>query len=251
MTFRNATVIELDHVDSTNNYAANLLRLSSPPEGTVITARFQTHGKGQRGNEWVSEPGSNVLMSLICYPSKLPAQDHFYLTKITALAVAEWVEDHVQQECHIKWPNDILVRNKKMAGILIESQTNGSLMSYAILGIGMNVNQTRFEAINATSLAEHFPANWQVKEVVMGLQQYIEKYYIKLLSGQFSSIDHDYRLRLYKLGEEALYRIQNDTFKATLTGVDPSGKMILRKTDGSEARFDLKEIALIYGSDQA
>jgi BirA family transcriptional regulator, biotin operon repressor / biotin---[acetyl-CoA-carboxylase] ligase len=247
MTFRNATVIELDHVDSTNNYAANLLRLSSPPEGTVITARFQTQGKGQRGNEWQSEVGSNVLMSLVCYPSRLPAHDHFYLTKLTALAVAEWVEDHVHREVYIKWPNDIIVADKKIAGILIESQTNGTFLSAAILGIGLNVNQTGFDGLNATSLAVMHPAKWQVGEVVSGLQNYIEKYYLKLVSGQFSFIDQEYRARLYKLGQTALYSTQAGSFSATLIGVDPSGKMILRREDGAEARFDLKEIAMIYG----
>ena len=92
MSFRDRAIIDLDTVDSTNNYAANMLKLSSPPAGTVITAQEQTNGRGQRGSSWTAFKGDNLLASIIVYPKFLAPDETFMLSRITALAIREAIE---------------------------------------------------------------------------------------------------------------------------------------------------------------
>ena len=104
-------------------------------------ADFQTKGKGQRGKEWQSEPGENLLCSMIVQPTSIRASEQFYLTMAVSLAIYETLIDLGIEEVQIKWPNDIYVKGKKICGILIESNLSGDRFDNVILGMGLNVNQ--------------------------------------------------------------------------------------------------------------
>jgi BirA family biotin operon repressor/biotin-[acetyl-CoA-carboxylase] ligase len=246
MPFSNQQYIRLDSVDSTNNYAANLLKLSTPPDGTVITARNQTQGRGQRGTTWQSNEGENLLMSLICYPKSIGISEQFYVSKCAALAVAEMTEDLTGKKAAIKWPNDIFVEDQKIAGILIELQWSDKKLASAIIGIGLNVNQTNFDGLRATSLKSFSGKEHDLTNVTSMLSRYLEKYYIKLISRQFASIDQEYRNRLYRLGVTANFTYAGEPLKATIVGVDAQGKLRVAKEDGSSLFCDLKEISMQF-----
>ena len=120
--FLGKNVISLSEIESTNDYAKQLLAESKQIEGTLITADFQSKGKGQMGNEWKSEAGKNIIASYILHPHFLSADKQFYLNMAVALGVKEFCEVATSLFAQIKWPNDILVEEKKVAGILIASK---------------------------------------------------------------------------------------------------------------------------------
>jgi BirA family biotin operon repressor/biotin-[acetyl-CoA-carboxylase] ligase len=246
MLFGNRAVISLESVDSTNNYAANLIKLSPPPEGTVITAQFQTEGRGQRHANWESREGENLLCSFILYPRFLKSDDSFFLSQVVALAIRELMENHLKTDVFIKWPNDIIVKNKKIAGVLLETAWNDGRLTHAVIGIGINLNQKTFhhhKAISAIGITGKF---WDRMLCLEALSAQLEKYYLKLKAGRYSEISNEYKEHLYLLGQKAQYASGNSEFIATCTGIDHNGKLRLTLENGTSKAFDLKEVNLIY-----
>lgn len=246
MLFRDRAYIHLEQVDSTNNYAANLLKVSLPPDGTVITAQLQTNGKGQRGAQWLSNNGDNLLMSIVCYPSFLTQSEPFLLSKIVSLAVAQSIEDFTHLETYIKWPNDIIVRDKKIAGILIELNWTDRKMASAIIGIGLNVNQRRFPFSKATAIRQLTGNEELVVEWMDRILKHFDRLYLKATSGQSGDIDRLYKHKLYRLFTPTTFIWKGELVSGTITGVDLQGRLKLMLSGGTEITCDLKEISMEY-----
>ncbi len=245
MLFHKRAIIRLESVDSTNNYAANLVRLSLPPEGTVITAQEQTTGRGQRGTVWESSSGENLLCSIILYPTYLNHNNHFYLIKAVALALRDLAEEQTEQEVYIKWPNDIIVDNKKIAGILMEATWSEQTMQSAIIGVGFNINQTQFENNKATSIKLCTKHNADVEQCLEAYLVILEKYLLKLMSGQYSEISRMYRESLFRLGQVSRFLYKGTLINAMITGVDENGQLRLYTEAGEGLSCGLKEIQFI------
>ncbi|MFM9985621.1 MAG: biotin--[acetyl-CoA-carboxylase] ligase [Flavobacteriales bacterium] len=245
MLFRDRAVIRLETIDSTNNYAANLIKLSTPPDGTVITAQEQTNGRGQRGSFWESDPGENLLCSIVYYPQFLNSSNHFYLMKAAALAVRELVEDLTQRDTFIKWPNDIMVQNKKIAGMLVEAAWNDQKMQSAVVGIGLNLNQENFESLHATSARLLTGSRVDVDDCLVQLLQLTDKYMMRLQSGGYSEISKQYRENLFRLGQVAHFIYQDRPLNAMITGVDEEGRLRLYTEQGEILNCGLKEIKFV------
>lgn len=159
-------IIELHSIDSTNNYVAKEFMSGNINEGTVILAAIQTMGKGQRGNTWHSTPYENLTFS---FPLSLQAQlikEPIAINFITSIALCSLVR-LFSTNAAIKWPNDIVVENRKIAGILIEKQYFGAHKVSAIIGIGLNINQKHFSVKNATSLFNETGCIYAPKEVLL------------------------------------------------------------------------------------
>ncbi|MFC2175999.1 biotin--[acetyl-CoA-carboxylase] ligase, partial [Bacteroidota bacterium] len=185
--FIGLNTIHLPCVDSTNNYARELVHDKMPIEGTLIIADEQTIGKGQRENSWVSEAKMNLTGSYILNPVFLAAQNQFFLSVVVALAVSDLVSLFLANEesVKIKWPNDILVNNQKIAGILIENTLQGAHIEASIVGIGLNVNQIEFQnELNATSLKLISAKSFELKTVIQQLNKTLEQYYLRLKAGR-------------------------------------------------------------------
>ena len=141
-------IIKLKTILSTNNYAAKLLSQTKIPFGTVIMADFQSKGKGQRDSSWISQKSQNLLLSFIIDSSFLDSKSIFYLCKITALVIREFIYEILQTDTLIKWPNDILVGNKKIAGILIVNQWKNNNISSSIVGMEyVNIDKFIFRSL--------------------------------------------------------------------------------------------------------
>ena len=171
-------LIHLDETDSTNRYLTQLCDRQQVAEYTTVCADYQTAGKGQRGNTWESERGKNLMFSLVLYPTFLQPQRQFILSQLTALAVRDtltrWAGD-----IRIKWPNDIYWQEKKICGILIENELNAEGIARSIIGIGLNVNQTKFhsDAPNPVSLRQITGGEENPMEVLHDIQTYIRERY--------------------------------------------------------------------------
>ena len=239
-------IIVLQVVDSTNNYANRLILSDSAEHGAVVLAHYQEKGKGQAGNNWESEAGKNLLSSVILYPNFLPADKQFYLSKITSLAIAGVLKKETDA-VSIKWPNDIYVENRKIAGILIENSVKGNWLHASVLGMGINVNQEHFvsDAPNPVSLKQVTGREYDVIELATAIANTIYNWYDKLASAKLHEIDSSYFSRLYGKNEWRLYKTGDKTFEARITGIGELGQLILEDKKGLISRFFFKEVEFL------
>ncbi len=243
--------IYLKSVHSTNSYATELLRRIKPIEGTLIYTFDQQKGRGQRGNKWESEPYKNVASSFILYPNFLQVSQQFLLNKITSLAVADLMAELVkssggEQKIKIKWPNDIYVGNRKIAGILIENALRESSIQNTVVGIGININQTIFSPnINATSLVLLINKEFELMQVMELLCEFMEARYLQLKSSMREGIDTAYLQQLYQLEEWCSYISTDLLFEGKIVGVSISGKLQVQIKSGAVKEFDMKEIKFV------
>jgi BirA family transcriptional regulator, biotin operon repressor / biotin---[acetyl-CoA-carboxylase] ligase len=224
---------------STNSLAMDLGQRGSAAEGTVVITDNQYSGRGQRGNLWISEPGKNLTFSVLLKPHVRP-DEQFVLTQMVALAVADYLSSKVAH-VSIKWPNDILVNERKICGILIESSLSGAVFQFVIAGVGLNINQTVFRNPRATSLkletGKEFNLNTELQDVL----QKLEVRYLQLREGNAAKLQQDYLKKLYRLGEQHEFKTPRELFKGSIESVDEQGRLIIKTEIGSKA-FNLKEI---------
>jgi BirA family biotin operon repressor/biotin-[acetyl-CoA-carboxylase] ligase len=243
--------IHLKVVNSTNSYASELLRQIKPVEGTLIYSFDQQKGRGQRGTIWESEPNKNAALSFILYPTFLHADKQFLFNKITSLAVADLMSELLdasdkKQEVKIKWPNDIYVGNKKIAGILIENTLRENTIQTSILGIGININQKIFSPnINANSLAMLTNKEFDLMQVIERLCEFMEVRYLQLKANKLESIDNEYLQRLYQLEVWCNYFSNDQLFKGKIIGTSAMGKLQVQLKSGEAKEFNLKEISFV------
>ncbi len=239
-------IVTLDVVDSTNNYAANLLSTTKVLDGTVIMAYFQDRGKGQRGNSWYSEPGKNLTFSLVLKPSFVKVEEQFILSKAVSLALCEYCEKATGKNAFIKWPNDIIVDQKKICGILIENQFRGKKLEHSIIGIGFNINQVDFgEVTTATSLKLLTTEEKDISKELSDLLIFVEKYYLMLRNGRVKEVEEQYLESLLYHGDQKNYLVEGENFTTMILDVLPNGRLVTRTPQGKIKTFDFKEIEFI------
>ncbi len=241
--------IHLEVIDSTMSFASDLIAKSKPSEGTVVLADYQQAGRGQAGNTWQSSPAENLTLSAILYPSFLPVRRQFYLNMAVSLAVKELVETQTGIPAQVKWPNDILIAKKKVAGILISNTLRGDHLRSSIVGVGLNVNQTQFvpELNKATSLRLETGQYYDRKASLELLCEKLEQYYLLLRSENVQALKQAYLEALY--GWQLTMNFHQPggaSFEAVITDVDESGKLCLRV--GPEVRlYNFKELVFHLG----
>ena len=248
--FVGQTFIDLDETHSTNSYATNLLKQTSVAEGTLVFTKNQTKGRGQLGNTWQAEEGKNITFSLILHPIFLTVDKQFYLSKITSLAVFGMLTEFLNLSLYdikIKWPNDILVNNGKIAGILIENILRGSFLQSSVIGVGININQLNFVDIHkqTTSLALLLKKEFNVKQSLSLFCKHFEAFYLMLKQGNFDKITQAYLQQLYKFNQWANYQASNKTFSAKITGIEENGLLLLVTKQNEVLKYNFKEIVFL------
>lgn len=240
--------IRLEEIPSTNTYAQELLK-EKPPEGTLVLAYKQSAGRGQKGNIWLTEPGLNLTFSVILYPKFLAAKQVFLLSKITSIALCETLQEFLpMQEVDIKWPNDMLLNHKKVAGILIENQLEGSRIGSTVIGVGINVNQANFpEEIQhkATSLFQVKQERFDTESILQAFLSKLEGKYLELKGRGKSGIDQLYIRHLHGYQEEMIFEKEGAPFAGMIVGVDEMGRLAI--AEGQQLQYyDFKEISFLY-----
>lgn len=245
---KNCNIIHLSEVTSTNKYAKDLFRDGRPDEGSVVLAAFQTAGKGLDKNSWESEPGQNILMSMILYPDFLYVAMQFSLSMCIALGIIDFLEEYLPDEdLNIKWPNDIFVGNKKIGGILINNEIMGNSFEHVIAGIGINVNQEDFgkDLPDAVSLTMITGQQYSVKKLTQRLCSCLRKRYEQLQTSLFDHLRNEYHAKLLGMGEWRQFHFQGKQIDARITGVNEFGKLLL-ETKNEPIECDLKEITFLF-----
>ena len=243
------SVIRLSTIDSTNRYvrdkATALWRKLGASNGlVVVSAEHQTAGRGQRGNIWDSNAGENLLFSILVRPGEaLKVTNQFLLSQVVALTLHSAMKSYGINTL-LKWPNDIYAGNRKLAGVLVELDYSGVFVEQAIIGIGINVNQELFPAmdripVSMKMLQGRTFATDEVLETVLG---YFERYYTELCKGNNNAFTTEYTRLLLGLNERRVFVDANGPFNGIIEGVENDGHLLVRHDNGELLRYAFKEI---------
>lgn len=240
-------MIRLDVTGSTSNYLAGIVASGLYDDGTLVIASRQTAGRGLDNNIWESEPGMNLTFSFVLCPEFLPPEDQFYLHKVTSLAVADMVATEVEESVRVKWPNDVYIGDRKVAGILVQNGIRGNTFQYALVGIGLNINQEVFYsgAPNPVSLYQVTGKRYDLEEMLAILCRKLDTRYDQLRSGRRALLDGDYLRSLYRFHETARYEYRGGVIEAMITGVSGIGHLQLETAEGTAIECDLKEVRFL------
>lgn len=240
-------LIKLDAIDSTNEFLKGLSSNQLLENFTVVTAENQTKGKGQMGSSWLSEPGKNLIMSVLVKDLLQDSSQLFSINKIIAVSVIEALQAFNIPELSIKWPNDIMSYNKKIGGILIENILKNNGVIQSIVGLGLNVNQTDFDQLpKASSLAVICKTTFDKDEILLKIMDVLQCNCLLWNNGDilFSS---KYSDLLFKIGLPMPFLDQKEQkFMGIIQGVSPNGKLQILLEDDTISEFDIKEIQMLY-----
>lgn len=234
----------VENTASTNKLLKELLAENAElPDYFCVAAAFQSAGRGQGSNRWQSDKGQNVLASLLFKPTCPPARQ-FVLNQCFALSVRAMLAQYVD-EVKIKWPNDIYVEWKKIAGILIEHNIQADCIKNTIAGVGININQTVFDKDipNPTSLKLLTNMDFDVREMVLGLVSACQQYQCSE-NTDYQKIHREYLGNLFLYQEYAWYEIENKLVEAQITGTDEYGRLLLHDKTSKTYCCGMKEVRL-------
>lgn len=237
-------IIKLNAIDSTNQYLHDLIGQISLEDFAVVTARYQTKGRGQRATTWQSEKDKNLIISVLKKEIDLNPQRQFLLNIVVSLALFKTLETLQIPKLSIKWPNDILSHDKKIAGILIELILKKNTIDKAIIGIGLNVNQTNFKELSSASSLQNITGiHYDLDELLHKLLENF-KYYFSIKNT--AELWTTYENLLFRKDKPSTFvGLSGDLFSGITKGVSQRGKLMV-KTENSIEEFDLKSIKLLY-----
>ena len=226
-----------DRVESTNDLA-KAMALEGAENGTVIIAEEQTSGRGRMGRKWLSPPSSNLLFSLLLRPD-LYTEKVFTLTMLLALSTVEAVETQTGVNAMIKWPNDIYVQDRKLAGILTEFSVTGNRLNHVVLGIGINVNWNPEEAIDSHML---YPATSLMREaghtvsrefLLINILSAYETHYMDVSRNGPARVQELWNKRSMLTGRNVSVEISNnEVINGTAIGIDEKGALLVSDIKG-------------------
>ena len=240
-------IIKLDAIDSTNNYLKKIILNEGINDYTVVTAKFQTQGKGQLGTEWESEHSKNLICSVYKKEINIKVQDQFVISALVSLALIKTLRKVNLLNMHIKWPNDIMSDNKKICGILIENIVKENYIKDTVIGIGLNVNQTIFNNLpNAASIKNLIGTTCSIDEILKDLVKNIKYYFNELDKSSINSIFEKYEDALFRINKPSTFKNSNgEVFSGYIKGVSRSGKLNVMLEDNLVESYDLKEISML------
>lgn len=237
-------VITLDSIASTNDFLKYYSKSADIENFTVIVAHEQTQGRGQMGNQWVSEHHKNLTFSILIKDFIRPNTPLFILNVIISNALVRFLKSLNIPLVSVKWPNDIMIGNKKTAGILIENLHKENGMVDSIIGIGLNVNQLFFNQLPyATSLAIEKNESFDLTQLLHSLLEFIEQDILNYRESKIADYLTEYNQLLYKKDIPSVFKNQQgEKFMGMIKKVSLDGKIHILLEDDQEVIFNNKEI---------
>ncbi len=241
--------LQYDQLDSTNAEAARLWQTGNARPGMVIVANEQTGGKGHGNNQWESEPGKNLTFSILYKPETIMPQEQFRLTQLISISLWEVLNSILRKKIvTIKWPNDLYVGDKKIAGILIQNFIKGNTIDLSIIGIGLNVSQKEFlsDAPNPTSIVLESgidcPMDNLLDDILETFSQNTSKYNSKQA---FKDLTNIYLDKLYRFNKDARFSDLSGNFTGKITGISDYGHLLIKDETGNIREYSFKEVRFI------
>ncbi len=241
-------IVWIEECDSTNAYVASL---PVQKDGIIVAAKRQTAGRGQKGNSWESEPGSNLTFSVVWVPENFVARDQFAISEAVALSVVDLLKG-IGIDAKVKWPNDIYVGDSKICGILIEHSVMGMDISRTIAGVGINVNQRKFvsDAPNPVSVVQLIGAEL-VPELLLDKYALILEGRLNHISSKEGRVDihEEFKSRMWRFDGNAYPfrdRKSGETYQGVIVGVEPFGFLKVKNVaDGKVSEYAFKEVEFL------
>ncbi len=233
-------------MDSTNNYAMAMIQKGVANSGEAVFAREQHSGKGRRGKIWKSEKGVNILLSIVAQMQWLPVQKQFHLSMAVALACYDFFSGYIKENIKIKWPNDIFINDRKAGGILVENVIHGNLWQWAIIGIGLNINQENFDKdhLSAVSLKQLTGTHYDVISLTRELHERVLVRLKAVESGEINKLHIEYNEHLFCKNKKVKLKKGNIVFETEVSRVSLSGELITRDI-AMERSFGFDEVQWI------
>jgi BirA family transcriptional regulator, biotin operon repressor / biotin---[acetyl-CoA-carboxylase] ligase len=252
-TFANHTPITpfiiLSITESTNNYAMAKLHAGMVDHGTCFLAVEQTHGRGQRGKQWLSNPGDNITMSTTFAPAAAISANvtafPFVLSAAMALGCYDFIKDSGLNAISIKWPNDVYVGDRKAAGLLIENSYRGSTWDWAVVGTGVNINQESFPPVANKAVSFKMITGQHYNTIKLGKRLFtaLVHRFDRLKTDPIAAVLDEYNSHLYRKGEQVKLKKGNIVFTARIDGVSANGELIA--TTATEQLYNVGEVEFI------
>jgi BirA family biotin operon repressor/biotin-[acetyl-CoA-carboxylase] ligase len=235
-------------IGSTNDEAFDLAAAGSP-EGTVVIADSQTEGKGRLQRVWHSPSGSNIYTSIILRPNLEPDRAP-QISILTGVAVAEVIDNFCPGMVNLKWPNDVLLKGKKVCGILAQLKTSASRVDFIILGIGININinynQLPQDIKNtATSLAIETGRKISRQELIISLYENLAKWYKKLMKGGFSAVKEKWLSMAPMIGQRVQIMSGNEVVSGKALGIDEQGSLLLLTAEDRRIKISAGDATIL------
>ena len=243
----NFNIIKLDAISSTNDWLKEKYDKNSCLDGDLIWVNEQTMGRGQNSNKWLSEAGKNLTFSFFKVLKSLKVNDQFIINCSVSTAIIDALKKIHVPNLSLKWPNDILSDDKKICGILIENYIKGDAIVGSIIGIGLNINQTDFNNIkSASSVLNQTGKEFDLEFVLnLLLNSFMESFkFCKSESKEY--LIRKYEKLLFAKNRLSKFEVNDQTFNATIIGIDLDGKLVLQNEKKEILVFSNSAIKMIY-----
>ena len=241
--FDNKTYIFMTECLSTNDYLLKLLKKKNYEEGTMVHTNYQKNGRGQRNNEWLSENGKNLTFSFLLEPY-VELSNQFFLHIITSISIFKTLLKINIKNISIKWPNDIYVNDKKIAGILIENLVYRKFIHKSVIGVGLNINQANFGSLNATSIINETLKKHSLNQILKIFKSIFNKEYLKLNSNKIHEEFDFYKKNLIGYQVEKKYEYNSDVIKGKIIDILSDGILVIQ-TKNSIMKLNFGDIRLV------
>ena len=224
-----------EEINSTNDYAWNYVANNTPNDKIVIIAAHQTAGKGQYDRKWVADKGKNITMSVIMALQDWKLKDAFHLNIIVSVSILKAIHRIEGMNLAVKWPNDIYYEEKKLGGILIKNRVIRSLIEHTVIGIGLNVNQDKFDTSipNPVSLNLILNKTLSLEQLMKAVLSELSDSFECAKSKGIKEMHMYYVNHLFGKGQYRKYRINSERKTLAIVGVEDSGDIILREENGT------------------
>ena len=241
--FDNKTYIFMTECLSTNDYLLKLLKKKNYEEGTMVHTNYQKNGRGQRNIEWLSENGKNLTFSFLLEPY-VELSNQFFLHIITSISIFKTLLKINIKNISIKWPNDIYVNDKKIAGILIENLVYRKFIHKSVIGVGLNINQANFGSLNATSIINETLKKHSLDQILKIFKSTFNKEYLKLNSNKIHEEFDFYKKNLIGYQVEKKYEYNSDVIKGKIIDILSDGILVIQ-TKNSIMKLNFGDIRLV------
>jgi BirA family biotin operon repressor/biotin-[acetyl-CoA-carboxylase] ligase len=237
--------IKLNQIDSTNRFLLEFNKSSNISGPIVVTAEYQSEGRGRASKSWFSNRGENLLISLLLN-HKLHINKKFDLSIVISLALKDFLSTYLKDDIHIKWPNDLIIKNKKIAGFIIDNLVQNSNIHTSVIGIGVNINQLKFNYFSplATSIALENNCNYNLDDMKNNLLSCIENRYINFEKN--STLYNEYLNHLYLKDKFSFFEINFKRVEAKIINVSEIGELYVQFKNHKIESFLLDEIKFLF-----
>jgi BirA family biotin operon repressor/biotin-[acetyl-CoA-carboxylase] ligase len=243
----NFNIIKLDATASSNDWMKDRFMSGDSVDGDVVWVRNQTHGRGQRNKHWQTEPKKNLTFSLFKLFPGLSVKNAFVINCAVTLSVIQALDQLVDIDLKLKWPNDILSGKNKIGGILIENMIKGDRITASIIGIGLNINQINFEGLpSASSLFLKSGAELEIGHVLNRVLVFLEGYFERLSSDSSAALKSEYETLLFQKGKTSTFIYQKEKFQGIIRGITDSGLLKIQRNSGETSSYPHGDIEMVF-----